>query len=114
MLHIEVFRSNLGDCSLNGVSARFSNLVMITESEIKDFKGDTKNVVVRIDRKLFGGKLYPVLVPLEVYAEYKADKLPIMFGGNFGYTSDSRFGWDYPLPIHDRVETWEMYNAMSN
>lgn len=27
-----------------------------------------------------------------------------MFGGDFAYSSDSRFGFDYPLPIHDRHE----------
>jgi len=28
-----------------------------------------------------------------------------MFGGNFVFTSDSRFPIDYPLPVHDRQET---------
>lgn len=111
MLGINVLRNNsFGDCSLNGVSARYNRLEMITEQEMLSFTGDKKNVVVRIDRVLFG-KVMPVLVPLEIYNEYKTSKLPIMFGGNFGYTSDSRFGWDYPLPIHDRVESWEQYNS---
>ncbi len=109
MLRIEVFRG-AWDCTNNGVSARFNRLEMISESEIAKFTGDKSNVVVRIDRILFGKEM-PVLVPLEVYNEYKTNKLPIMFGGNFGYTSDSRFDWDYPLPIHDRVETWEQYNS---
>lgn len=26
------------------------------------------------------------------------------FGGAFVYSSDSRFSWDYPIPLHDRVE----------
>lgn len=113
MLGIYVLRNNsFGDCSNNGVSARYDRLTMITENEVLDFTGDKKNVVVKIDRVLFG-KIMPVLVPLEVYNEYKASKLPIMFGGNFGYTSDSRFGFDYPLPIHDRVETWDEYEALS-
>lgn len=113
MLRINVLRnSSFGDCSNNGVSARYNSLQMITESEMFGFTGDKKNVVVKIDRILWG-KVMPVLVPLEVYNEYKTSKLPIMFGGNFGYTSDSRFGFDYPLPIHDRVETLDEYEALS-
>ena len=114
MLGINVLRNNsFGDCSNNGVSARYNRLQMITESEMLGFTGEKKNVVVKIDRVLFG-KIMPVLVPLEVYKEYKTNKLPISFGGNFGYTSDSRFGFDYPLPIHDRVESWEEYEALSH
>jgi hypothetical protein len=28
-----------------------------------------------------------------------------MFGGNFVYTSDSRFPNKYPIPVHDRWES---------
>ena len=37
-----------------------------------------------------------------------------MFGGNFVYTSDSRFPSDYPIPIHDRFETQEQYDQLSH
>ena len=37
-----------------------------------------------------------------------------MFGGNFVYTSDSRFPGRYPIPVHDRYETWEQYKLLSN
>lgn len=49
----------------------------------------------------------------EIYPEYKylrpvmAGKRWTMMGGNFGYTSDSRWSsmyGNYPLPIHDRIE----------
>lgn len=114
MLNINVLRNNnnWGDTTNNGVSSRYNHLSLITENEMLNYTGETKNVVVRIDRQLFG-KIMPVLVPLELYNEYKSNKLPIMFGGNFGYTSDSRFNWDYPLPIHDRVESWEEYETLS-
>ena len=113
MLYINVLRNNSwGDCSNNGISARYNRLLMITEDEMLNYSGETKNVVVRIDRILFG-KVMPVLVPLEIYSYYKTNKLPVMMGGNFGYTSDSRFNWDYPLPIHDRVESWKEYETLS-
>ena len=113
MIAVYVFRDDLADCSNNGVSARYKRLQMISESEMLDFVGNTENVVVRIDRVLFG-KIMPVLVPFDLYRDYKTHRLPVMFGGNFAYTSDSRFNWDYPLPIHDRVESWEEYESYSN
>jgi hypothetical protein len=36
-----------------------------------------------------------------------------MAGGNFIYTSDSRFPCDYPISLHDRFETQAQYNALS-
>ena len=35
-----------------------------------------------------------------------------MFGGNFVYTSDSRFPNKYPIPVHDRYETYEQYKLL--
>ena len=41
------------------------------------------------------------------------NKTGYMFGGNFAYSSDSRFPFDYPLGIHDREETWEEYEMLT-
>ena len=35
-----------------------------------------------------------------------------MFGGNFIYTSDSRFPNDYPIALHDRVENYKMESKL--
>ncbi len=110
MFYIEVYRNNLGDCSLNGLSSRFDTLKMIEESEVPEWKGKFEDVVVKINRILWG-EPHPYLVPIDLYEADKKSSLPIMFGGNFGYTSDSRFGGT-PIAIHDRCETWEMYNSM--
>lgn len=45
-------------------------------------------------------------------ADYPPDCAGPMFGGTLAYTSDSRFGHG-PLPIHDRFETWDMYDRLS-
>ena len=110
MLLIYVYRDSLGDCTLNGVSSRYDCLKMIEESEVPTWTGDRDDVVVKINRILWGEPA-PYLVPLDLYEANKNASLPIMFGGNFGYTSDSRFG-SSPIAIHDRCETWEMYNSM--
>ena len=96
---------------MNGVSSRHDCLKMIEESEVATWEGDKDDVVVKINRILWGEPA-PYLVPLELYEADLTNSLPIMFGGNFGYTSDSRFGGT-PIAIHDRCETWEQYNAMS-
>ena len=36
-----------------------------------------------------------------------------MFGGNFIYTSDGRFHPKHPVPIHDRFETQDLNDALS-
>ena len=35
-----------------------------------------------------------------------------MMGGNFVYSCDSRFPSAYPIPVHDRYESWDLYNLM--
>ena len=35
-------------------------------------------------------------------------------GSNIGFTPDSRFGFNYPLQIHDLDEDWDTYFAISN
>lgn len=47
--------------------------------------------------------------------ENKGDEkwTPYMAGGNFVYSSDSRFPSKYPIPIHDRRETWDNYNILT-
>ena len=36
-----------------------------------------------------------------------------MDGGSFISTSDSRFPYEGAIPVHDRTETWEMYERLS-
>ena len=37
-----------------------------------------------------------------------------MNGGTFIYSSDSRFPFDGAIHLHDRTETWEMYDRMTS
>ena len=36
-----------------------------------------------------------------------------MSGGTFIYSCDSRFPFEGAIPVHDRTETWELYDRMS-
>ena len=115
LLPIYVYRNDGADCTNHGLSSEYKLLYLVeNESDYGTIPADElkENTVILVHRSLFGdGKDYPVLVPYKLYEDYKKSKLPIMFGGNFAYTSDSRFPSDYPLPIHDRVESWKEYNS---
>ena len=64
------------------------------------FEGTEENTVM-MKRKVVGGEDYFYVVPA---VEPERHGNGPMFGGNFCYSSDSRFPFNYPLPIHDRYE----------
>lgn len=94
-------------CSMNGVSERFDDLILIGEGiegpVVVDLDNPPENVVKLVKRKLFGGKEpYLHVEPLD--GSLNGGDKWYMAGGAFCYTSDSRFPNDYPLSIHDRHE----------
>ena len=101
----------IGDCSVNGMSSKHDKLLLIDENG-GDLDGPSKgtedNTVKLVKRDLWGKEylhVEPVVKPKGMVGP--------MFGGNFVYTSDSRFPSKYPIPVHDRFETPEQNRAMS-
>jgi len=92
-----VLRNNLGDATNSGLTSREDRITLhygeINKDEVND------NDLVLIERVLWGEQCN-YAVPGSIY---KSDKHS-MFGGNFIYTSDSRFPSDAPIKVHDRVE----------
>lgn len=112
-LRINVYKWNLGDRTNGGISSKYDDLLLVCNEGYIDIDENNlpENLVKIVVRKLFGGKEYKHIEP------YKpADKVGWMSGGNFAYSCDSRFHElsDYPLPIHDRQETQEQYDHLSN
>lgn len=114
---VTVLRHASGDCSLNGISARHENLDVVgAVAHVSRFhltKGDIQELSVaaegREDRALvlvlrqLEGKQCDYLVPFEALLKREWT----MMGGNFAYSSDSRWHREiseHPLPIHDRIE----------
>ena len=104
---------DLGNCSNHGISARYDNILLICENgptEI-DENNPPENLCKVVTRQ-FGYKTY---VHIEPYAEAKGAGW--MFGGAVISTSDARFheatGVSYPVCLHDRDESWEMYDMLS-
>ena len=99
-LRIEVYRDNSKyDCTNGGISSRYDSLLIECEDGYIDIDENNppENLVVMKER-VIGGRTYYRLEPYNTNGKWH------MMGGNFAYTSDSRFPFDYPLPIHDRVE----------
>lgn len=119
-LFVTVFRpAGYPDCTSNGLSSRVDSSTLFfdctREEAIEWCKSNGKS-----PEYMF------FLVPRELWGEDHAYAEPLVkpegkaqsFGGNFIYTSDSRMyktGGIYkvPVPIHDRFDTWEDFEAMS-
>lgn len=114
-LSVSIYKDHLGDCTNGGISG--GDAITLVLTSIKDFNG----MEVAIEAPFEGDETNSVkIVPGNLIGYYKA--VPVvqpkgmvgpMFGGNFIYTSDSRFPMKYPVPIHDRYETQALNDALS-
>lgn len=100
-LTANVFRSDLGDCTNGGISATRQELYILAKTKGPFEPQDIRECVYIEWREVMG----------EEYIDCKPAYLPkrwYMAGGNFLYTSDSRFKEitrsKYPISIHDRYE----------
>ena len=116
VVHLNVFRWNLGDCTNGGVSAANERLALYSSGTDTPKPEHAANAVY-VDRNAFGD---PIIVPL---AGGPAGSVGPMMGGNYAATSDSRLSelvekvtgrrFYGALPIHDRYETVAQYRALS-
>lgn len=104
-LIISVYKDANGyDCTNGGISSFHANLTLIGTGIEGPFAPTEERPAVTMVTRTIGERKYTNLVP----CDENAQPLPgwYMAGGNYGYTSDSRFRilCPYPLPIHDRKE----------
>ena len=114
-LLVEVYTAFDGvDCTAGGISSGKQHLIL--ESYVDSggcerqmnapFTGDETNTVRVVVGNISGYvKAVPIKTPKGMVGP--------MFGGNFIYSSDSRFPYKYPVPIHDRFETQEIYDILN-
>lgn len=110
---VSVLRSASYDCTNGGITSRADSLKLFseewTDEEIADWcdrEGFERDKCVRVERR--NGYICAQIV-------FKTCGLLYMFGGSF-IDGDSSFHEDinrYPIPVHDRAETPEEYEAMS-
>ena len=90
------------DCTNGGISARHKTLMVVGKCDefdmpqIFNFEDGDDNVM-ELRMRDVGFARFPIIVPLDY------DEKQYMFGGNFGWTSDSRFKGS-PIKIFDRYE----------
>ena len=109
-LNIEVFKNPLfKGCSNGGISEKYNSLLLVCDEGNVDIDENNlpENLVIMVTRDLG----FVVHKHIEPYA--RPEGLGWMAGGAIAHTSDSRFGFDYPLSIHDRQETQELYDTLS-
>lgn len=107
-------RPNGTDCTNGGISAKYDRLLVVCPDGFIDVDENDppENLCKVVKRHLFGRDIFhvePVVPPKGA---------GWMAGGNFAETSDSRFGklcgdMYGALSIHDRDESWEMYDMLS-
>ena len=93
-----VLRNSLGDSTNNGLTSKEDTLVLHhgPDMQVDMIPGDE---LILVERTIFG-KQSNYAVPASIFNS----GVHSMFGGNFIYTSDSRFPSDGPIKVHDRVE----------
>ena len=107
-LPVYVYRSGaLGDCANGGISSCVDTLYLIVPDGFCDMPEEDPRVmeVKHIGEHAYVAPVHPFRAPDAV--------LGPMAGGNFVYSTDSRFPAEYPLPIHDRWESPELYDLLS-
>lgn len=100
-LTAEVYRNELGDCTNGGISS-YQRKLYILAAQKGPFEPEDIRQCVYIESREIMGKEYINCKPAYCRKRW------YMMGGNFLYTSDSRFveitGISCPIAIHDRYE----------
>ena len=103
-VEVGVLRRTGIDCTNGGVSYRHDAILVPCEGGYIDVDMDNPpENLCKVVRGRFCGEVYVHLKPVCLGDKWS------MAGGNFAYTSDSRFqeiicNGGYPVAIHDRVE----------
>jgi hypothetical protein len=100
------------DSTNNGVSGKVNELLMVVPDGYITITEENIDEVVNLEITPQGWRrAIPLRLPDNV-----EKRIGPMMGGNFIYTSDSRFSKlnnGLPIPIHDRYETQRDYDILS-
>jgi hypothetical protein len=116
-LTVDVLRSaKYGDSTNSGVTSKHSSFVVVDPAIAGIFEPTKDMPALKLVKRTFGqsqeSQTYIHAEPLE---PVPAGCVGYMFGGNFIYSCDSRFREvnQYPIPVHDRIETAAQYDRLS-
>jgi len=100
-MHVYVYRnSHIGDSTNRGISSKFTTFILIGEDVPEIFEPSEDCPALYLKKSMVFGpeRWFYIIEPERKHARH------YMFGGNFAYTSDSRFPTGNPIKIHDRLE----------
>ena len=101
-IYTHVFRNSLGDCTANGLTSQLDSVDLYYSDDLSiDLEDIPDDSLVLIKRELWGEPAWYAKP-----ASLLKNNTHSMCGGNFVYTSDSRFPARAPISVHDRVETY--------
>lgn len=111
-ISLYVYKHRNEDCSNGGISSRYSEVLIECEDGYIDI--DENNIpenFCKVVKRYFGNETY---LHIEPYARPDKGCVGWMSGGCFCSSCDSRFSRisQYPLSLHDRQETQELYDLM--
>lgn len=111
VLPVNVYRWTLGDCTNGGISGKYDSLYLVcNEGWLEVDEKDERLIKIVTEPAVGRDGTYSHVEPVN---DPNKKEIGYMSGGNFVYSCDSRFPFDYPLPIFDRSETFEDYEALS-
>lgn len=103
-LLVDVYRPK-HDCTGNGITSKVDEIILVDpENDIGPFEIDEGEVYLEVVRRNIGGEYLHARVMRD--GQHLGDEFHEMAGGNFVYSSDSRFPNRYPISVHDRFENW--------
>ena len=115
-LLVSVYKNPLyAGCANGGISETHDEVLLIDpDKDIGPFKQKDDVPTVKIVRRVIMGEQYVHAEPIN-----RPDQGNVgwIAGGCFVYTSDSRYGravgHNYPISLHDRQDTAEMYARLT-
>lgn len=106
---VNIYRHAGPDTSNHGVSQKMETMLLVGPGIPKVFPVADRPVL-QLVKKNGTGKFHLIAEP---DALPEAGNIGWMFGGNFVYSSDSRFPSRTPIPVHDRQESAEVHAHLS-
>jgi len=106
-IRCSIYKDRGGDCSNGGISSRYNDVLIVTPDGWIDVDGTEENLVELCFIE-YGGKTHYYLEPVA-----RPTGVGWMYGGTIVSASDARFPFDYPLKLHDRQESQELYDMLS-
>ena len=97
-----IYRYSENDCSNGGISSKVNQVVIVGEGIPEIFEATEKCPAVTIEKHIYGFQKGEYVFARPVCIDKGTH---CMSGGTFIYTHDSRFPFNHPIALHDRVES---------